>query len=208
MTSCGICWSKMFFVAIGFSDSKVSRLFDLARLVLEPDFARRAHITLRGPYSKKGDISSSVLGRDVGKIRLNRPGTFFDGAQNTVFLGVEIFGISDFWRKPDFPNGTPHLSIYDGSNRRFAWNVMNVLRRSDWKMELNSTPMAILEKKRKVETEFILHYDALSQTLESVVGEVYSAEFIKEMKDVDRILLFAKFCQKIQFLTRPSSRLI
>lgn len=198
----------MFFVAVGFSDSRISRLFDLARIVLEPEFARPAHITLRGPYKQKKDISEPVLGRDVGKITVGRPGTFFGDGQHTVFLNVDIFGVSDFWHKPSYPDGKPHLSIYDGQDRNFAWNVMSVLRRYEWGVSLNSTPMQVLEKKRRLETEFLTHYDNLAFTLKEIAGTVYSAEKIKHLPDMERILLLDKICREILFLSRPSSRLI
>lgn len=198
----------MFFVAVGFSDSRISRLFDLARIVLEPEFARPAHITLRGPYGKKKDVSPTVLGQDVGKITIGRPGTFFDDDQHTVYLSVDILGISDFWHKPSYPDGKPHLSIYDGKDRKFAWNVMNVLRRYQWGVSLNSTPMQVLEKKQRLETEYLTHYDNLAFTLKEVAGTVYSAEEIKRLEDIERIVLFDKICREILFLSRPSSRLI
>lgn len=171
---------------------------------MQPDYARSAHITLRGPYKNKKDINQSIIGKDVGKIVLRRPGTFFSGHQNTVFLGVEISGVSDFWYKPDFPEGVPHLSIYDGSDRRLGWAAMNTLRKYKWGLSLNSTPMQILEKKRQLETEFIVRYQELSSTLNMIAGRVFSAEEIKNLSDLDRVLLLDKICHEIHYLTHPS----
>lgn len=198
----------MFFVSVGFSDSRVGKLFDLARIILEPEFARPAHITLRGPYKNRKDISPSILGKDVGKIGIGRPGTFFAENQSTVFLAVEILGVSDFWYKPDFPNGTPHLSIYDGRDRQFAWSVFNVLRRYKWGVVLNSTPMHILEKKKRLETEFLTDYANVSFALADVAGRVYSAEEIKQLTALDRIVLLDRICKQILFLSKPSAKFI
>ena len=91
----------MFFVAIRFSDEKIARLFDLARLILQPDFARPSHITLRGPYETKSNISDSIIGKDVGQIVVRKSGKFFIDSQNTVFLEIGISGVADFWYKPN-----------------------------------------------------------------------------------------------------------
>ena len=195
----------MFFVAVGFSDEKIARLFDLARIVLQPEFARPAHITLRGPYKNRKDVAATVMGKDVGSITVTRPGSFLSDMQNTIYLGVTILGISDFWRKPDFPEGIPHLSIYDGEDRRFAWAVFNVLRKHKWGIRLNSTPMHILETKNRLETEYLMRYESLASTMQLVTGNVYSAEEIKGMSRLDRIILLNQICLKIHSLTHPSS---
>lgn len=194
-----------YFVAVRFSDEKIARLFDFARLILQPEFARPSHITLRGPYKNKKNITPKIIGRDVGKITITRPGHFFNDGQNTVYLGVEILGVSDYWYKPDFPGGRPHLSIYDGRDRKLAWAAFNVLRRHKWGLQLNSKPMEILEAKTRLETEFILGYDQLSATLRLVTGEVYSAEQIKGLSALDRVIVLNQICDKIHSLTHPSS---
>lgn len=190
----------MFFVSVRFSDEKVARLFDLARIIAQPDYARPIHITLRGPYAHKKDISPSIIGKDVGKILIRRPGYFFNGSQNTVYLGIDIFGISDFWRKPDYPDGEPHLSLYDGNSREFAWGVFRVIKKYPWKLSLNSTPMRVLESKQRLETEYLTEYESLSGTLNLAFGEVFSAEQIKKFSGLDRLVLLDRLCQKIHTL--------
>lgn len=196
----------MFFVAVGFSDKKIAGLFDLARLILQPDYSRKAHITLRGPYRQKKDINDSVLGRDVGQIILRGPGHFFEGSQNTVFLGVEIAGIADFWRKPDFPEGVPHLSIYDGSDRRFAWGVFNVLKRHKWGVFLNSSTMHVLEKKSVLETGFIVDYASVSEAMNFAFSRVYSTEDVKAFDELERLSMLHQICGLVHSLTHPSSK--
>lgn len=195
----------MFFVAIRFSDEKIARLFDLARVVLQPDFARTSHITLRGPYSSKSNISAGIIGRDVGKITVGRPGTFFSDTQSTVFLHIDILGIADFWHKPDYPNGTPHLTIYDGKNKMLAWAILRALKNFKWKFSINSTTMQILEIKQPLETDFIFKSDAYRDTLSLIDKSNLTAEKIKKMNDIDRIIVFNKICSFIHILAKPTS---
>jgi hypothetical protein len=194
----------MYFIAVRFSDEKIARLFDLARIILQPDFARPSHITLRGPYRNKSNISPAIIGKDVGKITIRRPGNFFSENQNTVFLGIDIFGIADFWFKPDYPDGTPHLTIYDGKNREFAWAVLSALKRYKWGMRLNSTPMRVLDLKNPLETEYLVEYEALQETFRLLGNTVPSAETIKSMSYLDRIVFLNRICSLIQELSRPS----
>lgn len=193
----------MFFVAVAFSDSKISELFDLIRLLAEPDYARSAHITLRGPYANKKDIGSSIFSKDVGKITIRKPGSFFNERQSTVFLGVEIVGVSDFWYKPDFPNGTPHLSVYDGKDRKTAWVIFNTLRKFKWNLSLNSTPMHILEKKRPLETEYLIQYEKVARTLFDVAGREISPTDMRNLGLIERVSMITRACEKIHTLSNP-----
>jgi hypothetical protein len=191
----------MYFVAVRFSDEKIARLFDLARLILEPDFARPSHITLRGPYGSKSNISDSIIGKDVGRIIVKRPGHFFDEGQNTVFLGIEIIGIADFWYKPDFPNGTPHLTIYDGNDRQLAWVIFRTLCSSKWGLFLNSSPMHVLNSKRLMETDFLFQSGTYRDTFR-LIGEPFpSAERLKSLSSLERIVLLSRICSAIHSLS-------
>ena len=190
----------MFFVAVTFSDTKIAELFDLLRLLAQPDFARSAHVTLRGPYANKKDISGGILSKDVGKIQLRKAGNFFSERQHTVYLGVEIVGVDDFWYKPDFPNGTPHLSIYDGKDRKEAWVIFNLLRKFPWDLSLNSSPMHVLEAKRPVETEFIFAYEKIARTLYEITEQQLSAVEVRQLSLFERVGLMVKTCERIHLL--------
>ena len=194
----------MYFVAVSFSDTKIRELFDLMRLVAEPDYARSAHITLRGPYKQKKDISDSIFRKDVGKITLRKPGCFFENNQNTVFLNIEIFAISDGWWKPDFPNVTPHLTIYDGKDRETAWVIFNTLKTFSWQIRLNSSPMHILDKKRTIENEFLTQYDKVSRTVSDVMGKDITPQEMRNLSLFDRVGVIKNVCQRINTLSNDS----
>lgn len=192
----------MFFVAVRFSDEKIARLFDLARLILQPDFARPSHITLRGPYQSKSNISDTIIGKDVGKISIRRPGHFFNEKQSTVFLDIGISGVADFWHKPDYPDGVPHLTIYDGKDRQFAWVVFRALSSHGWKLTLNSSPMHVLDAKRPVETDFIWQFERYRDSFRLLDEPFPSAEQLKNMPDLHKIVLLNRICKKVHSLSR------
>lgn len=194
----------MYFLAVRFSDEKIARLFDLARLILQPDFARSSHITLRGPYANK-DSARTFSGRDVGQISVLRPSTFFSDVQHTVYLGIGIVGVADFWFKPNYPEGIPHLTIYDGKDRMLAWAALRSLKAFQWGMRLNSTPMKILDSKRPIEEEFLVGYSSLQSTFNLLGQGVPTTEQVKKMSDLDRVIMLNRICTLIHALTHPSS---
>jgi hypothetical protein len=192
----------MFFIVVRFSDDKISRLFDLARIVAQPDFARPSHITLRGPYSRKENFTSSLIGRDVGKLAIRKPLSYFSEHQNTVYLAIDIIGIADFWYKPDYPDGEPHLTVYDGPDRKFAWLIFSILKRYRWRLSLNSSPMQLLESKQTLEAEILTQYDSIRSTFMLFSRDVPTALELRSMPELDRLILLDRICQKIHELAK------
>ncbi|MEM7472685.1 MAG: hypothetical protein AAF340_15150 [Pseudomonadota bacterium] len=191
----------MFFFGFYFDDPKVDRLFDLARVVLEPQFARKSHVTLRGPYKKKPDSSSRWLSENVGTVVISKPRNFFSENQNTVFLRTEIMGIGDYWYKPDYPEGVPHLSLYDGKDRKFAWQILEVLRAYPWGFSLPTTDLKIIDSKQLVETHFLRNFDRFEASLSEIEAQKYSMEDLKGMPIGQRVFLFDRICTRIHEIT-------
>ncbi len=194
----------MYFVGITIGDEHVSQLFDLARIVLEPEFARRSHITLRGPYKRKQDIARSLFEKSVQSVTLSRPSTFFNERQNTVYLRAEIPGIADYWYKPDYPDGIPHLSVYDGPDRTLAWQALTALRKFPWKITFPSSPLKLIDSKERLVTRYILDYFRFDSTLREISEKPYTMEQIKRMHPGQRIHLLERIFSAIH-LIHPSS---
>jgi len=197
-----------YFFGINIKAQKIDLMFDFIRIILESDFARKNHITLRGPYNRKPKLNSKWLSQKIGPAILSKPDTFFFDDQNTVFLRCELVGIDDIWYKPDYPAGTPHLSIYDGPDRQFAWQVLMTLREFPWQMMLEMSDVKIIEKKSDFVTNFIFNQDDIDQALDEIGGTKYTVEQLKSMKVGQRILLLKKTCAKIHELAsinHPSS---
>ena len=191
-----------FFYGVYPADRAISRLFDLARLIVQPDFARKAHITLRGPYDERPSPKSKWLRLNLSDATLLRPSTFFNDFQNTVYLGVSIIEMDDIAWKPDFSGGTPHLSIYDGRDRVFAWQVLEVLREFPWKIDIELTPVLILEKKREFSSSFFLELDEVDVAFEYIAERPLRREYIRNMHVGQRIYYLRKICETIHLLGR------
>ena len=151
-----------FFYGLYVKDERLAAALDLIRFLAEPNFFRRAHITVRGPYSERvpDEIKEISKGKTY-RINFGGIGKFFEGTQNTIFLKCEIPGIEDVWNKPDFGDRiTPHLTFYDGPQRSFAFGISNALEKFDWSFEAELTPLTEIETKsdpRVYLDEFKLH---------------------------------------------------
>lgn len=182
------------------AEKEVARLFDLARLIVQPDFSRKAHITLRGPYYRKPSPRSKWLRYELGQALVIRPSNFFNDRQNTVFLGIALPGISEISWKPDFNGGTPHMTIYDGSDRVLAWQVLDKLRQFPWKFPIELAPVQILEKKKDFESSFFLELDSIDLAFSYIHERPLKRDYIRSMHPGQRIHLLEKICRAIHLI--------
>lgn len=120
---------------------KIRTLLDAIRLIANPATKHPAHITVRGPYSDYRDPrtwSNTVQGQ---RVHVGGIGTFFGPSQNTVLVKVESPAIKALWHKPDYPEYSPHLTIYDGDSRVFAEALRDILESRDPKFTFHATGM-------------------------------------------------------------------
>jgi hypothetical protein len=190
-----------YFFGVYPSDRALGRLFDLARLIAQPDYARKAHITLRGPYSKKPSPRSKWYRFKPSRATLTRPATFFNETQNTVYLGLHFLEIEDISWKRDYKDGIPHMSIYDGSDRVFAWQVFQLLQKFPWKMEVDLTPVQILEKKKEYESSFFLELDDIDIAFGYISEKPLRREYIRTMHSGQRVYFLESIFAKIHDLS-------
>lgn len=186
-----------FFYGVYPAEKKIARLFDLSRLILQPDYARKAHITLRGPYEKRPSRKSKWLGLQLHNAILSKPATFFNDWQNTVYLRAELIEAKDVSWKKDFQDSIPHMSIYDGNNRNIAWQVLLCLRKFPWNISIELTPVLVLERKKDYEKSFFLEIDDIDIAFDYIAERSLSRDYIKSMHDGQRIYYLEKICRAI-----------
>lgn len=102
-------------------------LLDAVRLFARPTANYPAHVTVRGPYAEPADSAKWDAAVRGQVIDIDGLGTFFEGAQNTVFLKAFSDAIRAVWDKPDFPGYNPHLTVCDAQSRPFAEAVLSAL---------------------------------------------------------------------------------
>jgi hypothetical protein len=161
------------FYGLYVADERLAAAFDLIRFLGEPNFVRRAHITVRGPYSQKLPtiVEGSWRGKRYG-IYFREPGAFFSGAQRTVFLKCEIPGIEEIWDKPDYTGQiTPHLTLYDGKDGYFGSRLLDTMKESMWSFVAESTELSVIHPKSTPASikDFVVHQALYDEILERSV---------------------------------------
>ncbi len=118
------------FYVIYVSDPELEALLDGLRFLANPHEKGRAHVTARGPYRQRYDVSA--LSRTIAGSRLAVAGvgSFFGPRQNTVFLRCDSPELRAIWHKPDY-GYAPHLTLYDGASRAVADDLLAALERAD-----------------------------------------------------------------------------
>ena len=184
------------FYGVYLQNSTLSTAIDLIRFLGEPDSVRFSHITLRGPYQQK--LRRMRL-REINNnpsfdwcVRLLRPGNFFSNWQFTVMLRVDLMSLRPLFYKPDFPNGVPHLTLYDGKDRDFAADLYNLVCRYDWEQEVSVTRLRQIERKHKVDEVFLSFYLAFNDLFREIVGDPTEIAHMKDVSSTRRLDLINK----------------
>jgi hypothetical protein len=176
--------------------------FGLIRYIMEPDAVRFAHITIRGPYERKLDrarlaslnniVSSSPIAKLCGAT------TFFGANQNTVALTVDIMELRSIWYKPHYPNGDPHVTLYDGDNRRAAILLRNVISSYDWGMRFRITPLRLLEPKVSDRDGFLKFTMAIYRAYDKChEGDLPPLNSMRNLRIEDRIAAIERIMLRV-----------
>jgi hypothetical protein len=174
-----------YFYGIYLQNTELSTALDLIRFLGEPDSIRFSHVTLRGPYEAR--LSKSWLseinqsGRYDWRISLVKPDRFFAALQSTVLIRAHLGSLQELFHKPLFPKGVPHLTLYDGSERRFADGLYHMLDDYDWQQEVDVTPLREIGRKEKVDEVFLPFFMSFHKLFRQVVGDPAKIPFVKDM---------------------------
>lgn len=117
--------SRIFYV-VYLPDNVVGTCVDVFRALINPGTKNHAHITVRGPYEGFQDPSAWADDAMELPIKIGAPATFYSNTQNTVYLSVDAPALRKVWHKPRYPDGTPHLTLYDGAWRGLADEVLRI----------------------------------------------------------------------------------
>ena len=111
--------SRRIFYVVYFDDPRLQAALDAIRFIANPKEKTRAHITVRGPYTKS--INAAALKTKIQGTEVMADGidSFFREDQNTVFIKCCAERLREVWQKVDF-GFNPHITIYDGPSREFA----------------------------------------------------------------------------------------
>ena len=120
--------TKRIFYVVYFDDHRLQVALDAMRFIANPFEKTRAHITVRGPYTKS--INAVGLTKKIAGTEAEADGmdSFFREDQNTVFIRCRSERIREVWQKVDF-GFNPHVTVYDGPSREFAMMLLGRLSR-------------------------------------------------------------------------------
>lgn len=205
------------FYGVYFVNPELSAALDVIRFFAEPDYYRRAHITIRGPYEnrlssqleRKLEATFSKSGR---LLEVCGVASFFIGneptSQNTVFLKCELDGAEQVWRKPDFSDAKPHVTLYDGNSRQFALALRHQLKQYEWRFFTRTTNLEILEKK-KDPTEYLGIYFRNAQSLcDRLFGGEVNIDSFDMKSDTERLYLIDRVSRYINISLRSGKSFI
>lgn len=186
---------------------RLAAAFDLIRFLAEPDSFRRTHITVRGPYSRQLSDNEerrihSHFTPDKRYLEAVGIGSFFFGRQNTVVLHCDIPGIRDIWNKPDFREGKPHLTLYDGKSREFALVIRNILRETVPHFNTKVSELVLLEKKRDPSEYNDAYFSDVNALVGSLFGEEFSIRKIQQEAALDRVVRIGTVARAIKDLAK------
>lgn len=191
------------FYGVYIEDVRLSACLDLIRLLGEPEYYRRCHITVRGPYTRKlseNDLErfNGTLNEVLHTLSVLGVGSFFLGAQNTVILECEIVGVRDIWHKPSYQDGIPHITLYDGKSRQMALAVMAISKKYKWKIVTKVSDLTVIEKKADIMDYLDSYYGNVWDVGRRLFGESFTMREVYGLSPLDRINRIDLVCQHIQ----------
>jgi hypothetical protein len=181
-------------------DNHLAMGLDLIRFFMEPDAVRSSHITLRGPYQKSHSLGfakqADLEQISDWSIALAEPDVFFSKKQNTVFIRVDLKQLKCLWKKPDYPDGIPHITLYDGADRETAKSLFEIVSRHRWDFMADVSQLRTIDQKWRLEAIALARQfvDSYSYFLGSSLTQPSA---VRDMELSERLLLVQKILVRL-----------
>ena len=188
---------------------------ELLRRVAEPESRAKPHVTVR--YFEKLTITSEHLSRNIGHIDLIEPGSFGfpdDGSINhTVYIRCRSEDLAPLEHKPHYPTSEFHVTLYDGKSKRFAENLLTVLREFEWHVRVplpadtTLTRLAIRSRGVRKKEALPVFSSDIRRIFREVAGEQLTWDLLKSLSDERRLEIVGDICAHFQAATRDYQRI-
>jgi hypothetical protein len=183
------------FYVVYVGDPTIAGCLNAIRILAEGAVKHPAHITLMGPYDGPRKDAASLSQRMNGQIvRVYSNGTFFSESQNTVFLKATCPAFKELWDKPTVAEFTPHLTIYDGGDRRYASEIADVLLHARIDLSFRADGLHHLQGSSAKRSEAIvssLPVDLIS----SIIGRSFGPQLIRNGSHSMRIVCIRRLLE-------------
>lgn len=190
-----------YFYGVYLEDRAVGTILDLVRFLGEPDAIRFSHITLRGPYEgrpmnrKRLDIYNRNANY-TWEVGLDKPIGFFSGKQSTIVIAVDLNSLSDLYFKKDYPDGTPHVTLYDGSCRSFATDLLDTVQGYLWKQTVKVGKLKEVERKMKLDQGLLPFFMDFHRYFSALVGNPSLIPEVKFLSPRKRLTLITNILDR------------
>ena len=150
-------------------------------------------MTVRGPYQQRYALSAANKLIDGSELEVTGVDAFLGTGQNTVFFALRAPALEKAWRKPDFSDYRPHLTIYDGKSRDFAVELRSRLEQIKPRFWLRATSLApLVSKKGQGSLELRAAYD--EKLVKDITGCRVAADEVTRLPAQQRIDLITRLC--------------
>lgn len=187
------------FYGVYLESTAISTILDVVRFCSEPDSIRFAHITLRGPYHtglNKAHLQQLNAGYKDRTIAMLKADKFLSGTQSTAVILVDLRALSGLLYKPDFPDGTPHITLYDGKDRDFCADLSSLAQEYNWENELQVGLLQEITPKKKIDQEFLPFFTNFYKYFRHLVGDPSIIPQVRYMCSRDRLDMIKSVFEK------------
>lgn len=157
------------------------------RLLCEPEAQSPAHITVRGPYVTKPGTNKDWRSKRNINVTIDGVGTFYRPHQNTVFLQCKSNDLVPIWWKPDYKDGVPHITIYNGESRKFALRVEDILRKSSWHCNFVADQLQEYVSTDEQMGLDLLRWPDYTRIFEELFGVPITRDHLRSLSESDRL---------------------
>ncbi|CAC9457807.1 hypothetical protein BSPLISOX_2556 [uncultured Gammaproteobacteria bacterium] len=161
-------------------DKKIVDTLNAIKILSDDSQRTAAHITVRGPYSKKLTKSKvDAYSEDIANTSLHfsEVANFFDCGQNTVFFKCDDNEkLRKIWNKKGYKDFKPHITLYNGTDEVFAKKLFERLQQNFKSFDFKVDRLSFLESKSSDDMDF--YRQRLKQDL-------VNYECFKDILDVD-----------------------
>lgn len=178
------------FYGVYLESTAISTILDLVRFLGEPDSIRFAHITLRGPYASGLDrnhlrqLNDAVEDRTILMLKAD---AFLSDWQSTAVISVDLRALSSLIHKPDFPDGVPHITLYDGKDRDFCADLCSLAQEYNWENVLRVGDLQEITPKKRIDQEFLPFFTSFYRYFDILVGDPKIIPQIRHMRSHERL---------------------
>ena len=195
--------AQRIFYVIYFKNRDLQRTLDAMRFLSDPNEKTRAHITIRGPYLQRYNVSrlkKKIQESDIGAFGAEG---FFNEGQNTVFIKCDSEELRKVSKKKNF-GYNPHITIYDGACREFAEDLFERLSHLNLVFSFRADDLlALPSSKGQTTSELLVAFD--EEFISNLLGRPLAVSDVDTLKPEERLSLIETLARKLPEFGLPSS---